>query len=163
MTTNSLGSNMNTDDNSTGKDSTADPLPSRPQSPAIVAGVLSWAAIALGFLGLKMLMQERPEFVGEPMGGAKAQMVQESPRIVVRKVSDDVSVIKPMQPELSDVRFDMRGRRDYRGLRTIMDMSGEFHGRYVLTNALEEPVFVLSSARIHGLAARPAPTCWRAG
>jgi hypothetical protein len=41
------------------------------------------------------------------------------------------------------VRLDMQGRRDYRGLRTIMDMSGEFRARYVLTNEFEEPIFVL--------------------
>jgi hypothetical protein len=58
-------------------------------------------------------------------------------------MSDDVSVIKPMQPEDSEVRFDMTGRRDYRGLRTIMDMSGQFQARYDLTNVLDEPVFVL--------------------
>jgi hypothetical protein len=33
----------------------------------ITAGLLSWLAITIGFLGLKMLMQERPEFVGQPM------------------------------------------------------------------------------------------------
>ncbi|MDB6112567.1 MAG: hypothetical protein JWR69_4317, partial [Pedosphaera sp.] len=110
---------------------------------AIAAGILCWAAISLGFFGLKILMEKRPEFVGQPVVGAKAEMVQESPRIVTRKVSDDVSVVKPMQPELSEVRFDMAGRRDYRGLRTVMDMSGEFHGRFVLTNTLEEPIFVL--------------------
>lgn len=115
----------------------------RPPAATILAGVLSWAAISLGFLGLKMLMQERPEFVGQPIRSAKVEMIQESPRIVARKMSDDVSVIKPLPPELSEIRFDMTGRRDYRGLRTIMDMSGEFRARYVLSNALEEPVFVL--------------------
>ncbi|MBI5388365.1 MAG: hypothetical protein HZA90_27180 [Verrucomicrobia bacterium] len=137
--------NTNTNDDSTAVSSL--PEKTSPPSPwpvaTIVAGLLSWGAISLGFLGMKMLMQERPEFVGPPMRGTKAEMVQESPQIVARKVSDDVSLVKPMPPELSDVRFDMAGRRDYRGLRTIMDMSGEFRARYVLTNALEEPVFVL--------------------
>jgi hypothetical protein len=109
----------------------------------IAAGVLSWAAISLGFFGLKMLMQERPEFVGQPMRASMAEMVQDSPWIVIRKVSDDISAIKAAQPESSDVRFDMQGRRDYRGLRTIRDMSGEFHARHLLTNAFEEPIFVL--------------------
>lgn len=109
----------------------------------LTAGLLSWAAISLGFFGLKMLMQARPEFVGQPMRVTRAELVQESPHIVTRKVSDDVSVVRPMQPEFSDVRFDMSGRRDYRGLRTIMDMSGQFRARYVLTNAFAEPVFVL--------------------
>jgi hypothetical protein len=109
----------------------------------IGAGLLSWMTIALGFFGLHMLMQERPEFVGEPLTSAKADLLQESPRIVIRKLSDDISVIKAVQPESSDVTFTMRGRRDYRGLRTIMDMSGDFHARYSLTNAFDEPVFVL--------------------
>ena len=72
-----------------------------------------------------------------------AELIQESPRVGARKVGDDVSVIKPVQPEFSEVRFDMSGRRDYRGLRTIRDMSGEFHASYVLTNSLEEATFVL--------------------
>lgn len=33
----------------------------------VVAGLASWVAITLGFLGLRMLMQQRPEFVGRPM------------------------------------------------------------------------------------------------
>ena len=94
----------------------------------IVAALLSWAAISLGFFGLKRLMEERPEFVGQPMRITQAELVQESPRVVARKVTDDISVIKSIQPEFSDVQFDMQGRRDYRGLRTIRDMSGEFSG-----------------------------------
>jgi hypothetical protein len=90
-----------------------------------------------------MLMQDRPEFVGQPSGSPKAAMIQDSPSVVMRKVSDDVSVIKPMQPEHSEIAFDMAGRRDYRGLRTIMDMSGEFHAQFVLTNVLDEAIFVL--------------------
>src|SRR6266536_4619136 len=117
--------------------------PPNPLFAPIAAGVVSWAAISLGFFGLKMLMQERPEFVGQPMRVSMAEMVQDSPQIVIRKVSDDISAIKSAQPESSDVRFDMQGRRDYRGLRTIRDMSGEFHARHLLTNAFEEPIFVL--------------------
>src|SRR6185503_8259607 len=109
----------------------------------IAAGLLSWGAISIGFFGLKTLMQERPEFVGQPLRVTKAELVQESPQVVVRKVSDDISVIKPIQPGSSDVHFDMKGRRDYRGLRTIRDMSGEFRARYLLTNSFEEPLFVL--------------------
>jgi hypothetical protein len=114
-----------------------------PVAAPLTAALLSWAAIFIGFFGLKMLMQERPEFVGQPMRVTRAELVQESPQIVTRKVSDDISVIRPVQPEFSDVRFDMNGRRDYRGLRTIMDMSGQFRARYVLTNAFAEPIFVL--------------------
>ena len=75
---------MNTNDNSTGGSSAPHPIPPplRPPVATIVAGLLSWAVISLGFLGLKMLMQERPEFVGQPMRGTKVEMIQESPRIV---------------------------------------------------------------------------------
>src|SRR5438046_3617828 len=113
-------------------------LQSRLVSP-VAAGFLSWIAISCGFFGLKMLMEERPEFVGRPMRVTQAELIQESPQIVSRKLSDDVSLIKPSQPDSSDVTFDMRGSRDYRGLRTITDMSGEFRARYVLTNDYEEP------------------------
>jgi hypothetical protein len=109
----------------------------------ITVGLLCWAGISFGFLGLKMLMQARPEFVGQPMRATQAELIQESPQVVARKVTDDISVIKGVQPELSEVRFDMHGRRDYRGLRTINDMEGEFRARYVLTNASEEGMFVL--------------------
>ncbi len=109
----------------------------------VAAGLICWAAISLGFLGLKILMQQRPQFVGPPMTATKAILVQESPQIVTRKVSDDVSVIKPAQPASADVRFDMTGRRDYRGLKTISDMSGQFRADYVLTNSFDEALFVL--------------------
>lgn len=116
---------------------------SPPLGGLIGAGLMSWIAIGLGFFGLHMLMQERPEFVGQPMRSSKTELIQESPRVVIRKRSDDVAVIKPAQPESSEITFDMHGRRDYRGLRTVIDMSGEFHARHVLTNAFDEPVFVL--------------------
>jgi len=109
----------------------------------VITALLSWAAISFGFFGLKILMQERPEFVGQPMRVAQAELIQESPQVITRKVSDDISAIKLAHPESSDVRFVMNGRRDYRGLRTIRDMSGEFRAVYVLTNSLEEPVFAL--------------------
>ena len=90
--------------------------PPNPLFAPIAAGVVSWAAISLGFFGLKMLMQERPEFVGQPMRVSMAEMVQDFPQVVVRKVSEDISAIKSAQPESSDIRFDMQGRRDYRRL-----------------------------------------------
>ena len=43
------------------------PSNSHPLSSPLAAGVASWVVISLGFLGLKMLMQERPEFVGPPI------------------------------------------------------------------------------------------------
>jgi hypothetical protein len=117
--------------------------PASALSAPITTALISWVVISVGFFGLKVLMEERPEFVGQPLRVTKAELVQESPRIVIRKLSDDVSVIRPAQPEAADVRFDMHGRRDYRGLRTIRDMSGEFRATYVLTNASEEASFVL--------------------
>src|SRR4051812_25564071 len=96
-----------------------------PLSAPIVTAAVSWLAISAGFFGLKVLMEERPEFVGQPLRVTKAELVQESPRIVTRKMSEDVSVIRPAQPDSAEVRFEMTGRRDYRGLRTIRDMSGE--------------------------------------
>ena len=134
---------MNTDDSSRGIDSSLNASQNSPLSGVITVGLLSWAVLSIGFYGLKMLMQERPEFVGQPLRVTKAELIQESPRIVVRKINDDISLIKNAQLESSDVRFDMTGRRDYRGLRTIRDMSGEFRARYVISNAFEEPIFVL--------------------
>ena len=115
------------------------------KSPAglIGAGLVSWIVIAVGFLGLYLLMQERPEFVGQPMRSAKTELVQSSPIVVLRKVSDDIAVIKHAQPDSSEIAFDMRGRRDYRGLRTTIDMSGDFHARHVVTNPFDEPTHVL--------------------
>jgi hypothetical protein len=115
----------------------------RPSADTVVAGLLIWAAISAGLFGLKLLMENRPEFVGQPAFGPKAELIQDSPSVVTRKMSDDVSVIKPMQPEDSEINFDMNGRRDYRGLRTIMDMSGGFHAQFGFTNAFDEPIFVL--------------------
>jgi hypothetical protein len=117
--------------------------PPSPLAGVITVGLFCWVAISCGFFGLKMLMEERPEFVGQPMRITQAELVQESPRIVMRKFTDDISVIKAAPPEFSDVRFDIAGRRDYRGLRTIRDMSGQFRARFVLSNSFEEPVFVL--------------------
>lgn len=108
-----------------------------------MAAFFSWVVISIGFFGLKMLMEERPEFIGAPLRVTKAELVQDSPQVVTRKLSDDISVVRSSRPEFSDVRIDMNGRRDYRGLRTIRDMSGEVRATYVLTNAAEEPSFIL--------------------
>jgi hypothetical protein len=123
-------------------------VPAHPaQNPRLAAtigvAVLGWGAICFGFFGLRMLMQERPQFVGQPLSASRGTLIQESPRIVTRKASDDISVFRWAQPELSDIRFNMRGRRDYRGLKTISDMSGQFTALYVLTNSAEEPMFAL--------------------
>jgi hypothetical protein len=112
-----------------------------------LVGLVSWLSISLGFLGLKMLMQQRPQFAGEPMRFSKSALVQEAPQIVVRRVTDDIAAIKPMQPEWTEIQCQLRGRRDYRGLRTIIDMSGEFRARYGLSNELDEAVFVLFKCR----------------
>lgn len=109
----------------------------------IVIGLVVWLGISIGFLGLKLLMQQRPQFAGEPMRFSKSEMVQDFPQIVSRQVTDDISVVKPMQPEWTEIQCQLHGRRDYRGLRTLIDMSGEFHTRYGLSNHFNEPVFVL--------------------
>lgn len=108
----------------------------------LCVGALCWLTMALGFLGLRMLMQERPQFVGQPLRSSKVELVQEAPQVMMRGVADDVSLVKPGAVESSEVEFDMRGRRDYRGLRTLMDMSGAVRARYVVTNAQSGPVFV---------------------
>jgi hypothetical protein len=110
---------------------------------AIFTGFFCWVVISLGFFGLKHLMEQRPQFVGHPISGTKAELVQESPQFVVRKVTDDVSVTKPVQPDSSVVRFEMKGRRDYRGLKTISDMSGQFRAVHTLANDSDDPLFVL--------------------
>lgn len=109
----------------------------------IFAAVFSWAVVTVGFVGLKILMDERPQFVGQPMTSTRAVLVQESPQIVVRKATDDVAAIKPAQPDSSIVHFEMKGRRDYRGLKTISDMSGQFRAEHVLANDSDDPLFVL--------------------
>ena len=75
----------------------------------IGAGLLCWIATGLGFFGLHVLMQERPEFVGQPMRSSKTELVQESPRVVIRKLSDDVAVIKSAQPASSGRRIPRGG------------------------------------------------------
>ena len=121
----------------------ANATPPRLPIAAIGAGLLSWIFISLGFYGLHGLMQVRPEFVGQPMHESRTQLLQEAPRLAIRKVSDDVSVIKTAQPDASEVTFTMRGGRDFRGLRTVMDMSGEMRARHTLKNPYDEPIYVL--------------------
>ncbi len=128
---------------SAGTRTTAHPISTSTLTAPIMAALLAWILMSIGFFGLKMLMEERPEFIGAPMRVTKAELVQEFPQVVSRKLSDDISVVRPSQPEFSDIRFDMNGRRDYRGLRTIRDMSGEVRATYVLTNAADEASFVL--------------------
>src|SRR5438132_1701085 len=84
------------------------PVATNPLTGPITAAVASWLAISFGFFGLKLLMKERPEFVGQPMRVTKAELVQDSPQVVTRKVADDILVIKPLQPESADVTFDMK-------------------------------------------------------
>src|SRR5512134_2758750 len=127
---------MNANDSSPNATSPArDSLTSfRPLVLPLAAGIFAWLTISVGFLGLKVLMRERPEFVGPPLRATRTELVQESPRVVARSLSDDISVIKATQPARAEVRFDMTGGRDYRGLRTIRDMSGECRAQYLLTN-----------------------------
>ncbi|MBL9134910.1 MAG: hypothetical protein JNK85_03535 [Verrucomicrobiales bacterium] len=111
--------------------------------PAVVAAVLCWLLMAMGFLGLHTLLQQRPQFVGESTVASRVFLVQESPQLVTRRQSDDVSVVIAAEPLRSEIEFQMRGRRDHRGLRTLSDMSGTVRARYVVTNRFEEPLFVL--------------------
>jgi hypothetical protein len=90
-----------------------------------------------------LLIQERPQFVGQPLRASRATLIQDSPKLVTRKASDDISVFRWTQPAMVDINFVMRGRRDYRGLKTISDMSGQFTARYVVTNSADEPLFAL--------------------
>ncbi|MFM1941079.1 MAG: hypothetical protein RI897_61 [Verrucomicrobiota bacterium] len=117
-------------------------LPS-PLRTSATAAFLAWVVMSLGFLGLRMLMQERPEFVGQPMRFSRTVLVQDAPRVYVRSVKDDVSLVRSFQPESAEIVFDMKGRRDYRGLKTISDMSGTFSGRFTLANTTGEALHVL--------------------
>jgi len=71
--------------------------PRTPSATLIIIGLICWALVSFGCYGLKLLMQERPEFVGQPLRVTKAELVQESPQIVVRKLSDDISSIKSVR------------------------------------------------------------------
>ena len=75
----------------------ANEIPSNPDQPDLGSGgvfrssallvavaLVTWMAMAIGFLGLKMLMQQRPQFAGQPMRFSKAELVQESPQVVMR-------------------------------------------------------------------------------
>jgi hypothetical protein len=109
----------------------------------VFVGLICWLCMAIGFQGLKVLMGERPQFIGKPLQFQTGDLLQESPTAMLRKVHDDVSSYKEIQAERTDIEFHMRARRDYRGLRTIIDMAGDFQGRYTITNPFDEPVFVL--------------------
>src|SRR4051812_27835812 len=100
---------MNENPNPTGSRPSTSDLSSSPLFAPIAAAVVSWVMISLGFLGLKMLMEQRPEFVGQPMAFSKVALIQEAPRIVSRRLSEDVSVIRTIQPQASDVHVQMQG------------------------------------------------------
>ncbi len=87
-------------------------------------------------------MEERPQFIGIPTRGQPTELVQDSPRVAVRRVRDDVAASKEVQPSRNDVMFDLESRSDYRGLRTVRDMRGKFRGRYTITNPHDEPSFI---------------------
>jgi hypothetical protein len=117
--------------------------PERSWTGRVLAGFFSWLCMAVGFYGLNILMRERPQFAGEPVRFSSVELIQESPSVVMRRIHDDVSVMQETQPEQTQVSFSMKARRDYRGLRTIIDMEGRFEGRYTLTNPHPDTVFVL--------------------
>ncbi len=109
----------------------------------VATAAACWVLIALSFLALEILMRERPQFVGQRLPETNVRLLQASPEAVLRKVRDDVSVFSPVEAAQTDITIHMRGRRDYRGLRTILDMSGEFRGKYTITNPHDETIFVL--------------------
>jgi hypothetical protein len=76
-------------------------------------------AIALGF-GLRMLMQEHLAWANP--SGCPRRLIQESLRIVGRKVSDGIRRDPPVQPRAFRDSVRNAGRRDYRGLKSRADM-----------------------------------------
>ena len=112
-------------------------------APAVGTAVFCWVAMALGFLGLKVLLQERPQFAGQPLRFSSTELIQESPQIIMRKTRDDVSAIQPTQADRMDVLFTLTERKDYRGLKTVIDMAADFKGTYTITNVFDEPIFAL--------------------
>lgn len=110
---------------------------------AVVAALLCWLLMTMGFVGLRWLLEQRPQFVGESTAASRVVLVQESPQVITRRQSDDVSVVIPAEPLRSDIEIQMRGRRDHRGLRTLSDMAGTVRARYVITNQYAEPLWVL--------------------
>jgi len=128
--------------------------------PLVATGFFTWILISAGFLGLHKLLQDRPQFIGQPLNTPDTELIQESPKIFLRRLSEDVASVKITHPVSSDVLLEMNGRRDYRGLKTLVDMSGTFTGRHVITNHLEEAIYVFvryphpKSAQGHTLPAR---------
>lgn len=112
-----------------------------------MASLIAWVCIALGFFGLNRLLRERPQFAGLPAQFSRVGLVQESPVVLIRKVSDDVALVREAQPDQAQVLFTMNARRDYRGLRTIIDMEGKFSGQFTVSNPFDEPIFVLFKCR----------------
>ncbi len=78
----------------------------------VIMGVSTWLGLTLGFAGLRLLLQDRPQFVGQPLQHIQARLLQESPRVQWRKASEDVALVHPGQPSHSEVLFDLRGHRD---------------------------------------------------
>lgn len=109
----------------------------------VAAAITAWIGICAGFFGLHILLQERPQFGGLPLRFSSVELVQEGPSVVLRRESDDVALVRELQPKQADVLFSMRGRRDYRGLRTVIDMEGRFTGSYTIANPFGERSFVL--------------------
>lgn len=109
----------------------------------VAAVVLGWIVVSCGFFSLHQLMRHRPQFSGAPGPAPRASLVQDGPRLMLRRVPDDIAVVQPVKPDRSDIEFVMRGRRDHRGLRTVTDMGGTVRAIYTLTNTLPEEVFLL--------------------
>lgn len=75
----------------------------------VAAGAIAWPIVSGGFWGLRMHMQERPQFVGPATRSAMTTLVQDSPQAVFRRAGDDVAAVRTLRPALSEVTFDLRG------------------------------------------------------
>lgn len=113
--------------------------------PVLVAFVC-WLILALGFVGLKVLMHERPQFAGPSVQQRTIRLEQGSPKVVIRKRSDDVSAVISVQPALSEISLVIQGKRDYRGLKTVAAMDASVSLVYTWTNHFDEPIHILFRA-----------------
>ncbi len=107
------------------------------------AAILWCVLLAAGFAGLRYLLGARPEFVGAPPRYPTTILVQETPRVLVRGLRDDVSAVDEIHPDTADVRFELTARTDSRGLRVLQELAGSFEARFTLLNTRPDPVFVL--------------------
>jgi hypothetical protein len=109
----------------------------------VLAALGCFLLSSLGFWLLLVLMEERPQFVGEGLTFPRRSFLQDAPSVALRKVGDDVSAYVRVPPDRSDVRFELHALRDHRGLKTVHAMEGELRAEYTIENPYDERVFVL--------------------